>query len=176
MSSGKSHFLKNFVLNSINTKKMAKEIKTEIVIKGSKEHIWEVLTDFGEYPTWNPFIRSIEGKLEEGCFECLSNLPLVVRIVPPGSKGMTFKPTIIELEKYTKLSWLGQFIFKGLFDGMHQFELIDNLDGTTTFIQSEIFRGFLLPFLGKKFQSNTKKGFELMNQKLKERVEESGRR
>ena len=35
-----------------------KEIKTEI-IDTKPEKVWEVLTDFENYPTWNPFIQNI---------------------------------------------------------------------------------------------------------------------
>ncbi|WP_242494558.1 SRPBCC domain-containing protein [Brumimicrobium glaciale] len=78
---------------------MTKEIKTEIVINSSKERIWEVLTNFKEYPVWNPFIQSITGKIEIG-------EKLKVKIVPPNSKGMIFNPTVLALEKGTKLCWL----------------------------------------------------------------------
>ena len=143
---------------------MAKEIRTEIVIQANKEQIWEVLTNFEEYPEWNPFIQSIAGPIVKGG-------KLEVKIVPPNSKGMTFKPTINELEVNTQLTWLGSVLIKGLFDGAHQFELIDNKDGTTTFFHSEVFKGILTPLFGKKFKTNTKIGFEQMNIKLKERVE-----
>jgi hypothetical protein len=143
---------------------MTKEIKTEIVINSSKERIWEVLTNFKEYPVWNPFIQSITGKIEIG-------EKLKVKIVPPNSKGMIFNPTVLALEKGTKLCWLGNFLFKGLFDGTHQFELIDNGDGSTTFLHNEVFKGFLLLFLGKNFELNTKYGFILMNENLKKKLE-----
>jgi hypothetical protein len=41
----------------------------------------------------------------------------------------------------------------------------------TTFKQSEIFKGILVPFFKKMIENNTKKGFEAMNQKLKELAE-----
>lgn len=43
---------------------------------------------------------------------------------------------------------------------------------TTRFIQRENFSGILLPMLWKQLNTKTKEGFELMNQKLKERCEE----
>jgi len=58
-----------------------------------------------------------------------------------------------------------------LFDGEHKFELIDNANGTTTLIQSEKFSGILVPLLKKQLDDNTKRGFEAMNEKLKELVE-----
>lgn len=66
---------------------------------------------------------------------------------------------------------MGHLFIKGLFDGEHSFELIDNLDGTTTFIQSEKFEGILIPLFKKMLDVNTKEGFESMNKALKARVE-----
>lgn len=142
-----------------------KEIKTEILINASAEKVWEVLTNFDSYPDWNPFIRSIKG-------EVMSGNKITVRIQPPGSNGMTFKPEVLVLTKNHKLSWLGHLLLPGLFDGEHIFELIDNENGTTTFIQSEKFKGLLVGLFKKQIDSNTKKGFEEMNTKLKELSEQ----
>jgi len=43
-----------------------KEIKTEIIINTKPEKVWEVLTDFENYPTWNPFIQNIFGEQKVG--------------------------------------------------------------------------------------------------------------
>ena len=43
-----------------------KEIKTEIIIDSKPEKVWEVLTDFENYPTWNPFIQNISGEQKVG--------------------------------------------------------------------------------------------------------------
>ena len=37
---------------------MKKEIKTEILIKASPQIVWSILTDFENYPHWNPFIKA----------------------------------------------------------------------------------------------------------------------
>jgi hypothetical protein len=143
---------------------LAKEIKTEILIKAKPEKVWAILIDFQNYPSWNPFIKSING-------EAILGKKITARIEPPGAKGMTFKPKILSLVINKELSWIGHFLFSGLFDGKHKFEIIDNGDGTTTFKQSEIFKGILVPFFKKMIEDNTKKGFEAMNQKLKELAE-----
>ncbi|WP_447636036.1 SRPBCC family protein [Flavobacterium microcysteis] len=142
---------------------MAKEIKTEIVIQATPEKIWSILTDFENYPSWNPFIRSIEGNTTIGN-------KIKVSIHPPGGKKMTFKPIVIAKTDEKELSWRGNLLFRGLFDGEHKFELIDNNDGTVTFIQSEKFKGlFVWMFNPKK----TEDGFDQMNGKLKELVEKN---
>ncbi len=144
---------------------MAKEIKTEILIHATPEKVWSILTNFENYPNWNPFIKSIEGDVRVGN-------KITARIEPPEAKGMTFKPKILTLETNKELSWLGHFVFAGLFDGEHKFELIDNGNGTTTFKQSENFKGILVPLFKELLETNTKKGFEEMNRKLKELAEQ----
>lgn len=36
---------------------MAKEVKTEILIKAAPEKVWAILTNFENYPNWNPLFR-----------------------------------------------------------------------------------------------------------------------
>ncbi len=143
---------------------MAKEIKTHIRIEASPAQVWAVLTDFVKYPEWNPFIKSLTGNVAVG-------QTITVRLEPPGGSGTTFKPTVLVIEKNKELRWLGSLLFKGLFDGEHRFELTDNGDGSTTLVQSEQFGGILVPLFDKMIEVNTRNGFEAMNQKLKERVE-----
>ena len=143
---------------------MGKEINTEILINATHEKVWSILTNFDDYPKWNPFIKSINGDVKVGN-------KITARIEPPEAKGMTFKPRILTFETNKELSWIGHLFFTGLFDGKHKFELIDNGNGTTTFKQSENFKGILLPLLKKQLDNNTKKGFEEMNKKLKELAE-----
>ncbi|MBT2620246.1 SRPBCC domain-containing protein [Chryseobacterium sp. ISL-6] len=142
---------------------MSKKIETEITIHASPEKIWKILIDFENYPVWNPFITNIQGSVEEGN-------QIQVKIEPQGGKGMVFKPVILSKKESNEFSWLGKLMFKGIFDGEHKFELIDNKNGTTRFIQSEQFSGFLVPFFNL---DNTIIGFNNMNQKLKELAEKS---
>lgn len=143
---------------------MAKELITEIKINAKPAQVWAILTDFSSYPAWNPFIKSLTGDVQVGN-------TITARIEPPKASGMTFKPKVLSFEANKKFVWLGNLLIKGLFDGEHSFELIDNLDGTTTFIQSEKFEGILLPLFKKMLDVNTKEGFESMNKALKDRVE-----
>lgn len=144
---------------------MALEIKTEVVINATPEQVWSILCQFEEYPNWNPFIKSIKGNVTVG-------EKIIVRIEPPEAKGMTFKPRVLTNVKNRELSWLGHLLLPGLFDGLHKFELVDNGNGTTTFIQSERFKGVLVPLFKKQLKNNTKNGFIEMNNKLKELAED----
>ncbi len=136
------------------------EIKTEIIINTTTEKVWKALLDFDNYPNWNPFIKAISGKPEIGN---------TIKVVLP---GMTFKPKVVAFETDKEFRWLGHLLFKGLFDGEHIFNIKENPDGTTTFYHSEKFSGILVPLFRKKLLSETKQGFETMNIKLKEVVEQ----
>jgi hypothetical protein len=143
---------------------MAKIINTEILIQASPDKVWAILTDFEKYPEWNPFIKSLTGIVSVG------NI-ITVKLEPPGAKGMTFKPVVLAFEKNKELRWLGHLLFPGLFDGEHRFEITDNKNGTTTFRQSESFKGILVPLFNKMLDINTMDGFNMMNRKLKELAE-----
>ncbi|NOQ27931.1 MAG: SRPBCC domain-containing protein [Bacteroidales bacterium] len=138
-----------------------KQIFTGIEIDAPIEKVWAVLTNFEEYPKWNPFIKLIDGEVKEG-------LIFKVTLEPPDSKPMIFKPKCLKFEKNKKFKWLGHLFIPGIFDGEHIFELIEMNKNKTNFIQKENFKGLLVPFLWKQLNTKTRKGFELMNEKLKE--------
>jgi len=140
---------------------MPKEIHTEILIHATPDAVWNVLTGFDNYPQWNPFIRWVKGKVEPG-------KSIEVRLTPPGWKGMTLKPKVLRFDTNKELRWLGHLLIPGLFDGEHVFRLIDNRNGTTSFTQSESFRGLLVPLFKNMLEKNTRNGFIQMNEKLKE--------
>jgi hypothetical protein len=71
-----------------------------------------------------------------------------------------------------ELRWLGHLFIPGLFDGEHIFELYENTDGSTTFVQREKFTGLLVSLFEKMLDTNTLAGFEAMNKKLKALAEE----
>jgi hypothetical protein len=143
------------------------QISTSITINANPQQVWSVLTNFSNYPTWNPFIQNINGVLQEGKI-------ITATMHQPNSKPMTFKPKLLKEDANKKLIWLGHLFIKGIFDGEHRFELKDNNNGTTTFVQSEKFSGILVPLLKKMILQKTVKGFEMMNAALK--VECEGRK
>jgi hypothetical protein len=142
-----------------------RELRREIEIDAPPERIWAVVTDFGAYPEWNPFIRRISGELREGA-------RLEVRIEPPGARATTFKPTVRSVEANRELRWLGRLLLPGVFDGEHSLR-IEPLDGgRSRFVQSERFSGFLVG-LFKGTLAKTEAGFEQMNTRLKARAEQA---
>lgn len=140
---------------------MKKHIRTQIHIHAPADIIWNILMDFRNYPEWNPFISHISGEPQVG-------QQLQVEICPPDSSTMKFSPKVIECKKNTSFIWKGKLLIHGLFDGQHQFTLQEQTDGTTIFIHEEYFSGILVRWVDL---SNTEKGFQMMNQALKQMAE-----
>ena len=133
------------------------------VIDAPPAVVWAALTDTAAYPDWNPFVRELGGELVEGA-------RLRVRIGPPGRRAITLRPTVVRIEPERELTWLGRFLVPRLFDGQHSFVLERLPGGGTRFVQSEHFRGVLVPLMGRLLAA-TGQGFEAMNEALRDRAE-----
>ena len=142
---------------------MTIEIATEIEFNATPESVWKVLTDFENYPKWNPFIKSISGEKKEG-------KRLAIEITQPNRKPMTFSPVVLTFKTNKELRWLGKLGVKGIFDGEHYFRIIERENGYIKFEHGEIFSGILVGFMPKLLK-DTKIGFERMNKALKEECE-----
>jgi len=142
-----------------------KELRTEIEIKAPIRRVWEVLTDFDRYPEWNPFVREISGDLRRGA-------RLRVHLAPPGRSGMRFKPVVRDVEPGKTFRWLGHLLMPRLFDGEHIFELEPLDNNSVCFVQREVFRGMLVGLFRHMLDTDTRYGFNAMNEALKKRAED----
>jgi len=143
------------------------QLRTEIEISAPPSVVWDILVDGGRYHEWNPFITTLEGKLEQG--ETLN-----VVVSPPDSSDFRFRPEVLRSEPGEELRWRGKILANFLFVGEHYFELLDLGNGSTRFTHGENFAGFLVRFLGKQL-TETARGFVFMNQSLKRRAESLAR-
>jgi hypothetical protein len=130
------------------------------MIFAEPDKVWSVLTNFSDYPRWNPFIERIEGAVELGA-------RLRVRIHPPSGSPMTFTPRVLNVVPASELSWLGHLLIPGLFDGEHHFQIERVEAKQTLFRQSEVFQGLLVGLLPASLYYKTLAGFDEMNLALK---------
>lgn len=139
-------------------------VSTRCIIPALPTRVWAVLADFGAYPVWNPFVRSIAGELRSGA-------RLTVQIAPPGKKPMGFRPRLLKVDHGRELRWLGHVWVPGLVDGEHQFYMEPDGHGGTVFVHRERFSGLLarLVFTEAALEG-VKAGFEAMNDALSARV------
>jgi hypothetical protein len=141
------------------------ELRDEIVIEAPAAEVWAVLTDTESYGAWNPFILELAGSLTVG-----SSIRAKIRI--PGKRAMTFKPHLLAVTPDRELRWIGRLGFRGVLDGEHCFVLEAVSPDRTRFIQTERFRGALVPLMRKSL-AGTVDGFRAMNKAL---AAEVGRR
>ncbi len=142
---------------------MGKEIVTEIEINASPSRVWQILTDFEKYLTWNPFIKKISGIPAR-------NEKLEVHMPDPRGGMMVFTPDVLVAEKDRELRWLGRS--EGdVFNGEHRFLIEPIEENKVRFTQSEKFTGSMVESLEGWLDTAVKQNFEDMNKALKRRAE-----
>jgi hypothetical protein len=135
-----------------------KRIETRIeASSATPEELWDVLMDFPSYPSWNPMVVAIKGEAELGH-------RLQTTIAMKNGRRMKFSPKVVEYEPGRRFGWLGVLWVRGLFDGLHRFEIERGGSGAV-FIHSEEFRGLLPPLLGKLLK-DTHESLATMNEAL----------
>ena len=137
-------------------------IEHTVDIQAPAATIWQILTDTDHYEEWNPFMPRLSGRLAPG-----ERLTITVR---PGTRTMTFRPTVLAVEDGTLICWRGRLGLPGLFDGEHELRLEPSPDGCTRFVQRETFTGLLVPMLPRVLD-DTATGFAAMNVALRDRAE-----
>lgn len=140
-----------------------KSIRTEITVNAPAQVVWNLLTDFDRYKTWNPFMQ-ISGTAKQGN-------RLKITIFLEGQKPQAFQPVILECIPGKSFRWLGSLFIKGLFDGEHFFQLEPVSENKTRFIHGENFSGLLSGLILKLIREKTTAGFEKMNKGLKQEAE-----
>jgi hypothetical protein len=141
-----------------------KEIRTEIDIKASLEKVWEVLTDFNNFPQWNPFIRQINGDPKVGT-------KLKIHLHTSSGKSRTYRPTVTKVEPNRELRWSGKSFIPGMFNGERIFS-IELKTNHVRFVHREIFTGLGVALAGNRLDKDMYQSFEKMNDAFKEEVEQ----
>jgi len=139
-------------------------IRSAIEIRAPLELVWQVLTDFPTYPEWNPIIRRLRGRPRVGG-------RLTIRSQPPGARSIIHRPTVVAWAPPHELRWRATVIAGRLFSGEHGFRL-EPLDGSRVrFVQDETFHGLLVPVYSLVRLPAKRRGFERLNQALRDRAE-----
>lgn len=138
-----------------------KQYHTSIKINGTLNDVWEELTNFKNYPNWNPTVGKLEGEMKEG-------KKISTYIVP--LKG-TYFPVLISYSENQELLWKGTPGAKFLMAAKHYYRLKAISETQTELQHGEYFTGVFSYFLSKTFFANMRAAFEQHNILLKKRVE-----
>jgi hypothetical protein len=139
-------------------------IRSAIEIRAPLEVVWGVLTDFAAYPDWNPHVRRVVGKVDKGSH-------IAIHSQPPGGRMIVMRPTVVTWEPPTELRWRGTFVSARLFSGEHGFRVETNGANRVRFVQNETFSGILVPIYARLRLPRTRRGFDEMNEALRDRAE-----
>jgi len=136
----------------------------EIEIAAPIEAVWAELMNFSAYPEWNPFIRSIEGEPYSGAPESPNRAA--------GGRAMTFRPVVLAaIRPRVPLERQGT----GSRPVRRRACVSTSGSGSTAnSICAE--RNLQRPAraaVRSRVERSTKRGFELMNEALKARLERS---
>ena len=143
-----------------------KAIETHIIVDCTPEKIWDILTNFEKYESWNPFMTKVEGDAKLGA-------KIKVQIRTMRGKQRIYHPTITRFEINKELRWKGKSFLPGIFDGERIFLINKTADNKVAFFHKELFSGLGVKLVGNKLDENLSEGFEKMNLALKKRAENS---
>lgn len=142
---------------------MKKDIRTEIEINASAEKVWRILSDFENFPAWNPFVVKALGKP-------LKDEILHIEVQLPESKLLKFTPKVLVAEPNKELRWVGKSAL-GSFRGEHFYKIESLGANKSRFIHGEFFSGWAIGLIWLMIGKKIEKGYELMNKALKNEVE-----
>jgi hypothetical protein len=141
-----------------------RSIRSAIEIRAPLDVVWRVLTDFDAYPDWNPHIRRVLGKPRAGS-------RITIHSQPPGGRTIVMRPVIVSWSPPNEMRWRGTFLFRRLFTGEHGFRIDPTPSGGVRFSQDETFSGVLVPLYARLRLNATRRGFDQVNEALRERAE-----
>jgi hypothetical protein len=137
-------------------------IEHRIGVAAPAEVIWEVVSDLGRWPEWNPIYSNVEGRLQIGA-------PISMDIDPPGLKRMHVDAVIVDWVPEAQILWSTKL--PGFVRSLRYIE-IDKLSETGCILANgEIFEGFGVRFMSGKYRSAAFRSFEAMGEALKARAE-----
>jgi len=140
------------------------EVHTEIDIDADPETVWEILTAFDTYPEWNPTLTRADGEPTEGA-------TVDLRVEPPDARSTEIEVVVETVDRPRRLAWRGTLLHPLVFVGDHSFEIEPRDDGVRL-SHDETFGGIVASLLVD--EDAIERGYEAMNEALKDRAESRG--
>lgn len=140
-----------------------RRIYNETEIAAPVERVWELLTDFASYSSWNPFIVQARGRARPGG-------DLEIWVLAPGPKPTHLKCRLIAYWELSELRWVSTIGSAALLQLEHGHELRQLGPNRTLYVHWETFRGALVPMARKRIEA-AEVGHRRMNAALKEEAE-----
>jgi demethylmenaquinone methyltransferase / 2-methoxy-6-polyprenyl-1,4-benzoquinol methylase len=144
-----------------------RSLAAQVEIEAPPERVWGVLTDFADYPDWNPFMFSVEGRPKVG-------QRLRITMQRPGGSVMRFGARVLVADPPRELTWVGEgprAHWPGLLRGERRV-VIDPLAGGQSLVRMRTtFTGLLSPLM--VWLGRYRTAFAEMEAALKSRAEDA---
>jgi len=111
------------------------EVAVSITINAKPETIWALLTNAKDFPRWNSVVESIDGTISLG---------ETIKLKVPYAPGRTFNLKVSQFTSNKAMRWQDG---GPMFQGIRNFTLAPNNDGTTDFTMVETYSGMMLPMI-----------------------------
>lgn len=138
------------------------EVRSQAELPAPVERVWEVMTDFASFPSWNPFLLSASGSLVPG-----GRLDITLRL---SGRRLRFRPHVTVVDPPHELRWLAAQPWPGVFDVDRRFRLEPVGGGRTRLTQSEHATGVLAPVLMALMRRSILAGYRAYEAALHERL------
>lgn len=135
-----------------------KSAHSEIMVKASKEKVWQVISNTEQYDQWNSVINSVEGNLEEG-----KNVKFV--FYQEKDKSYPISVKVVKIETNKLLNQFGGIT--GILTYNHTYRLKEYGNETKVIIHED-YRGIVVPFWNPEHVQNA---YDRLNRDIKNKVE-----
>ncbi|HXV96485.1 MAG TPA: SRPBCC domain-containing protein [Gaiellaceae bacterium] len=117
----------------------ARVVTLPSTVVGTKQEVWDTLTDFAAYEEWNPVVTEASGEAREG-----GELDLEVRL--PGHDPESLEAKVLIFRPERKLRWQDRLVLPGVRDWEYEFVLEPVEGGHVRIVQLLRIEGLLAPF------------------------------
>lgn len=114
-----------------------KEFRARIEIQATREVVWDILVNVGEWERWNTTIERVEGRAAPG-----EKITVYSKVSP----GRAFPLKVTEFDPPSRMVWSGGMPL-GLFRGQRTYELNLTESGAVEFGMHERFSGLFSPMI-----------------------------
>jgi hypothetical protein len=139
------------------------KIEHRVGIQAPSDTIWDLLYDVSTWKVWNPLYVEAAGDVRIGSV-------LTLTMVLPGDEPTTIRPTVLEWVPREQLHWRLKMM-GGLITTTRYIEIEEIEPGSCIVSNGEIFGGILGPSVVKRMNRKIWRGFEAMDNALKEAAE-----
>lgn len=142
---------------------MQRAVEHRTGVQAPAEILWEVISDFETWSTWNPVHPRIEAELRIGT-------PVKVELVADGTQPTIIEAVVQDWVPYEQLHWRTRRL-RGFVTTIRYLEIEKMSDVGSTFSNGELFMGPLVRLVSRDERRRLKAAYSRMGEAVKARAE-----